>query len=330
MKSRTFLIFFIWILATLSGWSQCYHVFLEAGKKYAKQGDWEKSIEAFNDAKVCKSDKPLNGDAIIDKEIAEVKQKQQVALNVKKSKKEAREVEERINAESAIREDNAAWDVAEISESATACQYYLDNYPLGAHRKEAATCIQNYSDYDKDGVLNIFDSCPWEKGSYYNNGCKEPGVPCEQQLSDLSKKLSLASIIHVKDIEITPLRSGLDENSEEYSYQTSKSKHTEKLLVCFLTEENEVSLPGEETFYIRIEDPTGAPLAIESLGSGIAYDMRSDSEFRYTTTASTQYANSEQKICGSWQPGVTFISGEYKVEIYNKGYLSGKSTFILK
>jgi len=44
-----------------------------------------------------------------------------------------------------------------------------------------------------------------------------------------------------------------------------KAKKVDKLSICFWAEANEVAPAGEETFYIRIVDPTGAPLAIESL-----------------------------------------------------------------
>lgn len=109
----------------------------------------------------------------------------------------------------------------------------------------------------------------------------------------------------------------------------SKAKNVDKLKICFHTEANEVTPAGEETFYLRIIDPTGAPLAIESLGSGVAQDKRNQSDVRYTTTATTNYNNQETDVCGYWQPGQNFVKGKYSVEVYNKGYLVGKGAFKL-
>ena len=110
----------------------------------------------------------------------------------------------------------------------------------------------------------------------------------------------------------------------------AKAKKVDKLNICFTTEANEVVPAGEETFYIRIIDPTGSPLAIESLGSGVARDKKSDGDFRYTTTATCNYSNGEAEVCGAWQPGQNFVKGRYNIEVFNKGYLVGTGQFNLK
>jgi len=148
----------------------------------------------------------------------------------------------------------------------------------------------------------------------------------ETQKKELSKKVDVASAVKVNNILIKSV--DVRKNGKEKS--KSKAGKVDKLNICFTTEANEVVPAGEETFYLRIIDPTGAPLAIESLGSGVATDKRAEGEFRYTTTAVTQYSNSATEVCGAWQPGQDFVKGKYAVEIYNKGYLVGKSAFNLK
>lgn len=148
----------------------------------------------------------------------------------------------------------------------------------------------------------------------------------ESERAQLSKKVDIASAIRVRNITtkaVTVKSSGKEKSK-------SKAKNVDKLNICFTTEPNEVVPAGEETFYLRIVDPTGAPLAIESLGSGVANDKRNESEFRYTTTATCNYSNGETEVCGAWQPGQNFVKGKYAVEIYNKGYLVGTGAFNLK
>lgn len=148
----------------------------------------------------------------------------------------------------------------------------------------------------------------------------------ESERNQLSKKVDIASAIRVKNITTK----GVDVRSNGKERTKSKAKKVDKLNICFTTEANEVSPAGEEVFYLRIVDPTGAPLAIESLGSGVSQNKRASEEFRYTTTATCNYSNGETNVCGAWQPGQNFVKGKYAVQIYNKGYLVGTSTFNLK
>lgn len=148
----------------------------------------------------------------------------------------------------------------------------------------------------------------------------------ETERTALSKKVDVASAIKVSNVQVSSVKvtgSGKEKNR-------SKAKNVDKLKICFRTEANEVTEAGEETFYLRIVDPTGAPLAIESLGSGVATDKRNETDVRYTTTATCNYNNQETDVCGYWQPGQNFVKGKYSVEIYNKGYRVGTGAFNLK
>ena len=148
----------------------------------------------------------------------------------------------------------------------------------------------------------------------------------ETERTVLAKKVDIASAIRVKNITIKSV--DVRKNGKEKS--KSRASKVDKLNICFTTEPNEVVPAGEEVFHLRIVDPTGAPLAIESLGSGVQLDKKAESEFRFTTTATCQYDNGETNVCGAWQPGQNFAKGKYTVEIYNKGYLVGTGAFNLK
>ncbi|MEN9415400.1 MAG: hypothetical protein RLZ62_1704 [Bacteroidota bacterium] len=147
----------------------------------------------------------------------------------------------------------------------------------------------------------------------------------EAERNKLSKKVDIASAIRVKNITTK----GVDvKGTKERS--KSRAKRVDKLNICFRTEANEVAAQGEETFYLRIIDPSGSPLSVEERGSGVSQNKRSDEEFRYTTVATCDYSNEETDVCGTWEPGQNFAKGKYKVEVYNKGYLVGTGVFNLK
>ena len=148
----------------------------------------------------------------------------------------------------------------------------------------------------------------------------------ETERQVLSKKVDIASAIRVKNITVK----AVDVRSSGKEKSKSRASKVDKLNICFVTEPNEVVPSGEETFYLTVIDPTGATLAVESLGSGIAQDKRNEQEFRYTTTATTNYQNGESNVCGAWQPGQNFVKGKYEVKIFNKGYLVGTGSFNLK
>ena len=148
----------------------------------------------------------------------------------------------------------------------------------------------------------------------------------ETERTALSKKVDIASAIRVKNITVK----AVDVRSSGKEKSKSRASKVDKLNICFVTEPNEVVPSGDETFYITVIDPTGATLAIESLGSGVAQDKRNEQDFRFTTSATCNYQNGETNVCGAWQPGQNFVKGKYDVKIFNKGYLVGTGSFNLK
>ncbi len=145
----------------------------------------------------------------------------------------------------------------------------------------------------------------------------------KEQLAD---KVHLASVIKVADVEVTG-----------YKYRKGKSpsrrrtaKAVDLLRICFTALPNEVARPGTEKFFIRIINPVGETLAIEELGSGTIINPKTKEEILYTQVAEHEYANEEERMCFDWKPDINFQKGNYTVEIYNKGYLAGQGSFVLK
>lgn len=143
----------------------------------------------------------------------------------------------------------------------------------------------------------------------------------ERTRETLSRKVNAASVIKVDGIAVL----GMDSKNKK----TRRSKNTASLNICFNTTVNEIATPGNELFLIRVILPSGETMALDNLGSGVFVNNASGEQVRYTRSKETSYSNTIEKVCADWNPGQAFAGGQYKVEIYNKGYLAGSTSFSL-
>lgn len=142
----------------------------------------------------------------------------------------------------------------------------------------------------------------------------------------LARKINIASVVKVDDLEVTGLKSRQSGKAIKKKY----AKNIDQLQICFYTSENEVADPGLESFFVRIISPLGETLAIEELGSGIFINSANGDQIRYTKMKEYEYNQDVANLCLSWIPNQPFQQGNYEVEIYNKGYLAGSTNFTLK
>ncbi|MEP7269123.1 MAG: hypothetical protein ABI844_16000 [Saprospiraceae bacterium] len=142
----------------------------------------------------------------------------------------------------------------------------------------------------------------------------------------LTKKVNIASVVKVNNIDV----SGFTVKSSGKEVEKNRAKRVEGLKICFDVSENNVAESGVEQFYVRIINPTGETQALENMGSGVLVNQANNEEVKYTSLKGVKYENKAQNTCMNWQPNIPFQPGTYTVEVYNKGYLSGTSTFTLK
>ena len=149
----------------------------------------------------------------------------------------------------------------------------------------------------------------------------------QDEKNKLTETVNLASVIKVGSVSVT----GLKERNSGKTVKKKYAKNVDQLRICFKTSENEIARPGVERFYIRIISPLGETLAIEELGSGVFSSKATGEEIRYTHLKELDYENDAKEICFNWDPNLgIFQKGKYKVEVYNKGHLSGAGDFELK
>lgn len=142
----------------------------------------------------------------------------------------------------------------------------------------------------------------------------------------LSGKVTRASVISIDNIEA----SGMKTKSSGKSVKKKYAKNIDQIKVCFNTTVNAVAENGAETFFVRIINPLGETLAIEDLGSGSFVMEDTNEEVRYTQAKETEYNGAADNICMTWSPNQPFSKGSYEVQVYNKGYLAGETTLVLK
>ncbi len=147
-----------------------------------------------------------------------------------------------------------------------------------------------------------------------------------KEKTELTAKVNRASVIKVDDIAVRGLR--IKDSGK--AVEKAKAKTVDQLEVCFMASENKVTDSGVEQFFIRIINPGGETIKLDNSGSGIMVNQETKEQIPYTHIKGVQYDNEESKVCFEWSPNQAFQPGDYKIEVFNKGFLAGSSTFKLK
>jgi len=142
----------------------------------------------------------------------------------------------------------------------------------------------------------------------------------------LGTKVDMANAIKINFMEVK----GYEIKDDGKLKEKSKAKDVEMLRVCFLTETNMVTSSGQKKFFIRIINPQGETIAIEDSGSGVLTNKLDNSQVRYTTSGEINYNNEDTNACIDWTLSEKLSKGDFKIEMYNNGFLVGKGQFKLK
>ncbi len=141
----------------------------------------------------------------------------------------------------------------------------------------------------------------------------------------LSEKVDVGSAIKINWMSF----SAGDLNDKGEFKSRKRTGKRDLYRTCFKTETNVVTPAGEETFYLRIMNPSAETLAADDLGSGTLVDKISGETMRYTISGTLTYNNDDTEACMDWNPNFDIASGTYNVQIYNKGYMVGQGSFKL-
>ncbi len=142
---------------------------------------------------------------------------------------------------------------------------------------------------------------------------------------ELSAKVAVGSILKTANINAKPMQVKGSGKEKE----TDNANKVNKIVIDFTLAENKVADPGQEEILVRMIGPDGATFSVDSKGSGMFTPEGMDSEVKYSLKKSINYKNENTPVSVTWSQETEFPEGEYKVEIYHKNYLSGKTNFML-
>ncbi len=148
----------------------------------------------------------------------------------------------------------------------------------------------------------------------------------KQKQEEMLKKINRASVIEVGDLIVE----GFKVNDNGKLRSRRRARNIDLLKVCFTTSSNAVAQAGKETFHLRIINPIGETIAIETMGSGVIQSQTNQELIRFTTFTEVDYRQKPEQYCIDWKPLTPFMEGLYEIELYNKGYRAGKTTFEMR
>lgn len=147
-----------------------------------------------------------------------------------------------------------------------------------------------------------------------------------QNNEQLSRKVNMASAIRVQDLRIE----GKKVRKSGTAVTRRNADNIQLLEVNCGIVVNEIADAGTEEFHMRIISPQGETLAMNQMGSGVFTNKATGESIRYTQKTSINYDQTQDALNFVWRPDTKFSAGKYTVEVYNKGFLVGTSSVVLR
>jgi myosin heavy subunit len=145
-------------------------------------------------------------------------------------------------------------------------------------------------------------------------------------LQDRAKTIDIASTLHASNFNIV----GIKEKKSGKEVTTSTAKKVDKLRISFDLDENMVTPSGTKELYVCITAPDGTPVAVDALGSG-TFSTRDGVQKIFTQKLDVNYTQSKkQNVTFYWTQNSTFLTGNYKIEVFNNGFKVGEAYRPLK
>ena len=144
--------------------------------------------------------------------------------------------------------------------------------------------------------------------------------------NELNRKVTQASAIGLTSIEAV----GEKVRRSGKAVTRRDAANVEHIRISFNTEANQIANPGTEEFFVRIVSAAGETLADNTMGSGVFTSQETGKQIRYTMKDDLAYDQTENSVQMRWKPGQQFQAGRYEVEVYNKGYLVGTTSLVLR
>ncbi len=142
---------------------------------------------------------------------------------------------------------------------------------------------------------------------------------------DLEKKVDVASTLNASNITITPI----DVRKSGKEKMSTTAKRVDKMVVSFDVA-NRIIQNGTTDVYVLVIGPDGKPITTGAEAAG-TFTTREEGNKIFTAKLPVDLETSKTKnVAFSFVPESNFVKGDYKIEIYQNGFLIGSSTRSLK
>ncbi len=157
------------------------------------------------------------------------------------------------------------------------------------------------------------------------SGEKQNNNTLTEQNKGLSKKVELGSLLQLRNITVA----GVRKKGNGKEVDVTKVKQIESLRISFETGDNKVLEAGPISLFVRILNPKGETISVADQGSGDLKLAETGETVQFTKKADFDWSQSNKKIVVYWASNVK-DAGNYKVEVYQSGYLVGTGQVALK
>ncbi len=138
----------------------------------------------------------------------------------------------------------------------------------------------------------------------------------------LEKKVDVASTLNASNISITPV--DVRKNGKEKV--STKAKRVDKLVVSFDVT-NRIAETGTTDVYVVVIGPDGTPMT----SGAETFTTREDGSKTFTAKLPVEIETAKKKnVEFAFAPGDKFQQGNYKIQIYQNGFLIGEGVRELK
>lgn len=142
---------------------------------------------------------------------------------------------------------------------------------------------------------------------------------------ELEKKVDIASTLNASNITITPF--DVKKNGREK--MSTKAKRVDKMVVSFDVA-NRIVQTGTTDLYVLVIGPDGKPVTTGTEAAG-TFVTREEGNKTFTAKLPVDLETAKTKnVAFSFIPGSNFIQGDYKIQIYQNGFLIGQGVRSLK
>jgi chromosome segregation ATPase len=193
-------------------------------------------------------------------------------------------------------------------------------------KKEAETLRGIMKGYihtiDSLNTLNINLSNSLNEKTNTLNKVSSQNKQFKQENKALQEKVKMGAVLQSNNVNVTALRIRKSGSQSE----TTRASKANMIKSCFTLIENKLAKAGDKTIYLRFLEENGEVFSNQTIKT-INYQKET---IEMSSQRTINYQNENTDVCVFYEINSELVPGNYSVEIFNKGYLIGKSSLVLR